>query len=81
LRGDLAALLGAARLRHSADAGTTGLVCERLNRDAVLIELGPKYVAMARRRIAKDRKPKAKNAAIRLRTHQQRLAQWTTSSS
>jgi DNA modification methylase len=62
-------------------AGTTGLVCERLNRDAVLIELGPKYVAMARRRIAKDRKPKAKNAAIRLRTHQQRLAQWTTSSS
>jgi hypothetical protein len=41
-----------------AGAGTTGLVCDRLKRDAILIELGAKYVAMARRRIAADRKPK-----------------------
>jgi DNA modification methylase len=39
-------------------AGTTGLVCSRLNRNAIMIELGAKYVAMARRRIAADRKPK-----------------------
>jgi DNA modification methylase len=39
-------------------AGTTGLVADRLHRDSILIELGAKYVAMARRRIAADRKPK-----------------------
>jgi len=35
-------------------AGTTGLVADRLGRDAVLIELNPKYADMARRRIASD---------------------------
>jgi DNA modification methylase len=30
--------------------GTTGLVALRLNRDAILIELNPAYVAMARER-------------------------------
>lgn len=36
-------------------AGTTGLVADRLGRDAVLIELNPEYAAMAERRIAEDR--------------------------
>ena len=33
---------------------TTGLVADRLQRDAVLIELNPEYAAMAQRRIAND---------------------------
>lgn len=33
-------------------AGTTGLVANRLQRDAVLIELNPEYAAIAQRRIA-----------------------------
>jgi DNA modification methylase len=32
-------------------AGTTGLVADRLQRDAVLIELNPEYARMAERRI------------------------------
>jgi DNA modification methylase len=32
-------------------AGTTGLVADRLQRDAILIELNPEYAAIARRRI------------------------------
>jgi DNA modification methylase len=36
-------------------AGTTGLVAQRLGRDALLIELNPEYAAMAERRIAADR--------------------------
>lgn len=36
-------------------AGTTGLVADRLQRHAVLIELNPEYAAMARRRIDGDR--------------------------
>lgn len=35
-------------------AGTTGLVADRLGRDAVLIELNPKYADIARRRIHAD---------------------------
>lgn len=35
-------------------AGTTGLVADRLGRDALLIELNPKYAAMARERIHSD---------------------------
>jgi DNA modification methylase len=35
-------------------AGTTGLVADRLQRNAVLIELNPEYAAMARRRIHGD---------------------------
>lgn len=35
-------------------AGTTGLVADRLRRDAILIELNPQYAAMAQRRIQKD---------------------------
>lgn len=35
-------------------AGTTGLVADRLGRDAVLVELSPDYAAMARRRIERD---------------------------
>lgn len=35
-------------------AGTTGLVADRLGRDAILIELNPEYAAMARRRINDD---------------------------
>jgi DNA modification methylase len=35
-------------------AGTTGLVADRLQRDAILIELNPEYAELARRRIAGD---------------------------
>lgn len=35
-------------------AGTTGLVADRLQRNAILIELNPEYAAMARRRIDGD---------------------------
>ena len=35
-------------------AGTTGLVADRLGRDAVLLELNPDYVSMAQARIATD---------------------------
>ena len=35
-------------------AGTTGLVADRMQRDAILIELNPKYAAMAERRIIND---------------------------
>ena len=35
-------------------SGTTGLMADRLGRDAILIELSPKYAADARRRIAAD---------------------------
>lgn len=35
-------------------AGTTGLVADRLGRDAILIELNPEYAAMAERRIVGD---------------------------
>lgn len=37
-----------------AGAGTTGLVADRLQRDAVLIELNPQYAEMARKRIHGD---------------------------
>lgn len=46
-------------------AGTTGLVAQRLGRDAVLIELNPEYAAMAERRIAADRAGPVEKAAIR----------------
>jgi DNA modification methylase len=35
-------------------AGTTGMVADRLGRDAVLIELNPEYAAIAERRISGD---------------------------
>jgi DNA modification methylase len=35
-------------------SGTTGLVADRLQRDAVLIELNPEYAAMAKRRLTND---------------------------
>jgi DNA modification methylase len=35
-------------------AGTTGLVADRLGRDAILIEINPEYAEMARRRIERD---------------------------
>jgi DNA modification methylase len=35
-------------------AGTTGLVADRLQRDAILIELNPEYAAIAERRIATE---------------------------
>ena len=37
-----------------AGAGTTGLVADRLNRNFIGLELNPKYVTLARRRIAAD---------------------------
>jgi len=45
---------GGAVLDPFGGAGTTGLVADRLGRDATLIELNPEYAAMARRRIEKD---------------------------
>jgi DNA modification methylase len=35
-------------------AGTTGLVADRLGRDAILCELNPEYARIARERIAAD---------------------------
>lgn len=35
-------------------AGTTGLVADRLQRDAILVELNPQYAEMARKRIRGD---------------------------
>jgi hypothetical protein len=35
-------------------SGTTGLVADRLQRNAVLIELNPEYAAMAKRRLTND---------------------------
>lgn len=35
-------------------AGTTGLVADRLGRNAILIELNPEYAALANRRISQD---------------------------
>lgn len=35
-------------------AGTTGMVADRLQRDAILIELNPEYAALSRSRIADD---------------------------
>ncbi len=35
-------------------SGTTGLVADRLERNAILIELSPTYAAMCRRRIEGD---------------------------
>lgn len=35
-------------------AGTTGLVADRLQRNAILVELNPEYVDIARRRISRD---------------------------
>lgn len=46
-------------------AGTTGLVADRLGRDAILIELNPAYVAMAERRIAAARLGPVERARIR----------------
>lgn len=40
--------------RRRGGAGTTGLVADRLQRDALLIERNPGYAEMARRRIAAD---------------------------
>lgn len=36
-------------------AGTTGLVADRLQRNAILIELNPQYAAMATKRVSTDR--------------------------
>jgi DNA modification methylase len=59
---ELAALLvqagcpkGGTVLDPFGGAGTTGLVADRLQRNAVLIELNPEYAAMAERRLQKDR--------------------------
>jgi DNA modification methylase len=45
---------GGAVLDPFGGAGTTGLVADRLGRDAILLEINPEYAAMARRRIADD---------------------------
>ena len=37
-----------------AGSGTTGLVADRLDRNAVLIEISPEYAAMAEKRIHDD---------------------------
>ena len=37
-----------------AGAGTVGLVADRLQRDAILIEISPEYADMARKRIHGD---------------------------
>ncbi len=47
----------------ASGAGTTGLVADRLGRDAVLIELNPEYAGIAERRIYADGGMFAKVAA------------------
>lgn len=46
--------LGGTVLDPFGGSGTTGVVAERLGRNAILIELNPEYVEMARRRIANE---------------------------
>lgn len=46
--------IGGTVLDPFGGAGTTGLVAERLRRDAILIELNPGYAEIARRRIKAD---------------------------
>jgi DNA modification methylase len=46
--------IGGTILDPFGGAGTTGLVADRLQRDAILIELNPAYAAMARKRINAD---------------------------
>ena len=41
-------------LSYSGGAGTTGLVADRLGRDATLIELNPAYGDLQRERISGD---------------------------
>jgi DNA modification methylase len=45
---------GGAVLDPFGGAGTTGLVADRLGRNAVLIELNPEYAGIAERRLAGD---------------------------
>lgn len=45
---------GGAVLDPFGGAGTTGMVADRLGRDAILIELNPEYAAMAEKRIRND---------------------------
>ena len=47
--------IGGTVLDPFGGAGTTGLVADRLRRNALLIELNPEYAAMARARIDRDR--------------------------
>jgi DNA modification methylase len=49
-----AAIVPATVLDPFGGAGTTALVADRLSRNAVLIELNPKYAEMARKRIERD---------------------------
>jgi DNA modification methylase len=46
--------LGGTVLDPFGGSGTTGLVADRLGRNAILLELNPKYAEMARRRIESD---------------------------
>jgi DNA modification methylase len=48
-------LQGGTVLDPFSGAGTTALVANRLQRKAIGIELNPEYIAIAERRIAKDR--------------------------
>jgi DNA modification methylase len=54
---------GGAVLDPFGGAGTTGLVADRLQRNAILVELNPEYAAMAERRIVGDAPLFAGNAA------------------
>ncbi|MES2904529.1 MAG: site-specific DNA-methyltransferase [Pseudomonadota bacterium] len=45
---------GGAVLDPFGGAGTTGMVADRLGRDAILIELNPEYAEIARHRLASD---------------------------
>jgi DNA modification methylase len=46
--------IGGTVLDPFGGAGTTGMVADRLGRDAILIELNPEYATMAERRISND---------------------------
>lgn len=50
-------------------AGTTGLVAQRLNRRAVMVELNPEYAALAAARLAEDLMGPSSRAAARATRH------------
>jgi DNA modification methylase len=58
--------VGGAVLDPFGGAGTTGLVAQRNGRDAILIELNPAYMEIARRRLAGDSAPKGKDKQAKL---------------
>jgi DNA modification methylase len=54
-------------------AGTTGLVCKKLNRNYVGIELNPKYIEIAEKRIADSDKEPDETPAEKVKKIQEKV--------